>query len=575
MTDAALPIQGFFDGLTGGRLHGWAWRPDQPDTPVVIEITLNGRVLGEVEANQFRPDVREAGIGHGRYGFSMTFDAPIDLREAVRVVARVKDGPVLTDGEVEIGGPPPEADRRIPAFQAFVAAVLGQGGDKGLEGGGRGDADRAPRVNFIVHSAAGQEPAPALLGDEDDSYGLVVKAFVPLLEQLGAVHMVSDPAMDVDALHFEHLERGETSLFLSFAPPHLTVLGLRCPTVPVIAWAFPTIPSAVWDGERRHDWRWVLRQTGRAVTLSGLAARAVNAAMGADFPVVPIPAPLWDRRCEPFPMRPLDQAACVAIDGHVQDTRGQSFGIGMTYPPPPPATLLPAQTEVEGVVFTSVLAPRDGHKNWVDIISAFIAALSGARDATLVLKMVGADPNYWWWPFLDVLSRAPPFACRIVVLHGVLDDEGYAGLIQASHWVVNASSAERLALPLLEFMCVGRPAVAPRHTAMADYIDPTGALVVQSAEEPCSWPQDTRHELTTTRHRIVWSSLRDRLAEAYAITKHDRVRYDAMAQGAARAMKTFCSDEVVTAKLDAFLGLGHRRHPGAPASALIAPRPAP
>ncbi len=565
-------IQGHFDGFTAGRLHGWAWAPETPDTPLTIVIHVNGTLFAELEASQFRPDLRAAGIGHGRYGFNIPFDADVTSREPLQVVARVRDGPLLANGEFQIGGPPPAEDREVPAFKAFVAAVLG----RTEEAGGRPDAQAlgAPPVNFIVHSAVGQEPEPGRLGTAEYSYGFVLRAFAPLLAKLGTVHVVGDPLAEVDVIHFEHLERGETSLFLSFAPPHRTPLGLRCPTVPVIAWEFPSIPAAVWDEDRRHDWRWVLRQTGRAIALSGLAARAIKASMGEDFPAVAMPAPVWDRQPGPSPARPLEQTVRLALDGYIFDTSGQSFGIDMAFSPPPPAISLPDTAEIAGVVFTSVLAPKDGRKNWMDIVSAFLAALREAPDATLVLKMVGADPGYWWWELLDILSRAPPFACRVVVMHGFLDDQAYTELVQASHWVVNASKAEGLCLPLLEFMCAGRPAVAPAHTAMADYIDARGALVVQSDEEHCGWPQDPRNEMVTTRHRVSWSSLRDRLAEAYAISKAEPDRYASLARGAAEVMQAFCSDEVVEARLDGFLGLSRRQPAARQASDLILAHPA-
>ena len=520
-------------------------------------------VVAEIEASEWRPDLRAAGIGHGRYGFSVPFETPAGLRKALHILVRVKDGPVLTNGEAEIGGPPPEADRQAPAFQAFVAAVLGQGAE---EDTARPTPAKPPRIHFIVYSATGQEPAA---GAPEYSYGFALRAFAPLLAQIGSVQVVSDPVAEVDAIHFEHLERGETSLFLSFAPPHQTVMGLRCPTVPVIAWEFPTIPAVVWDDERRHDWRWVLRQTGRAITLSSLAARAIKASMGVDFPVVAIPPPVWDRLPYRSPSRPLHQGARLALNGHVVDIRGQIYDVDRAVPPTPSAPLLPFVLELDGVVFTSVLPSKGAGKTWRDITTAFISALGDAPDATLVLKMSSPDLADWWWDFFDMVLRAPDFACRIVVVQGQLDEEGYAALVRASHWVVNASRAEGLCPYLLEFMCAGRPAVAPGHTAMADYIDPRGALVVASDEESCSWPHDTRNAFTSTFHRVEWPSLRDRLAEAYDITRRDPERYGTLSQGAAELMRTFCSDEVVMDKLDAFLGLSRHQQPGAAASDLV------
>jgi hypothetical protein len=165
----------------------------------------------------------------------------------------------------------------------------------------------------------------------------------------------------------------------------------------------------------------------------------------------------------------------------------------------------------------------------------------------------------------------PPFQCRIVVVNGYMDEARYAALIAATDWVVSASLAEGLCLPLVEFMCADRPAVSPLHTAMADYVDTACALIVDSDEEYCGWPHDTRMGMTTARHRVAWSSLRDRLAEAYHVAEADPARHKAMAEAAGRTMQAFCSDSVVAAKLDAFLGLGAHPRTGAAPSKLLAP----
>jgi len=205
-------------------------------------------------------------------------------------------------------------------------------------------------------------------------------------------------------------------------------------------------------------------------------------------------------------------------------------------------------------VLTSVFAPKDGRKNWQDMLTAFLSAFSDTADATLVFKMIGRE-SYWWWETHDLLARMPPARCRVVVLQGFLSDAYYAELIGATHWVVNSSVAEGLCLPLLEFMCAGRPALAPGHTAMADYLNPGNSLVVRSDEDYCGWPQDTRCHFTSTRHRVEWASLRDCMREAYRITRFDPKRYDAMCNAAVATMSHFCTDALVADRIAGFLGL--------------------
>jgi glycosyltransferase involved in cell wall biosynthesis len=206
-------------------------------------------------------------------------------------------------------------------------------------------------------------------------------------------------------------------------------------------------------------------------------------------------------------------------------------------------------------VFTAVLAPRDGRKNWPDILTAFLAAFGKTPDATLVFKMIGPDPAFWWWEFNDIMSRYGAVACRVIVLQGFLDQARYEALIAASHWAVNASLGEGQCLPLMEFMSAGRPAIAPAHSAMADYISQDNAMIVGSDPEYCAWPHDTRNLLTTERHRIDWVSLRDAMMDAYRISRYDISKYRAMAGAAIESSRLFCSDDVVASRLAAFLGL--------------------
>ena len=572
MTRATPDLLSHFDGYRGGSFDGWAYRPEHPDDPVVVEILVDGVLVAEAVASEYRPDLRAAGVSHGRFAFSVPYEIDMERREPVHVTVRAQGGPVLDGGDTSVGGAPELSDEDAAAFRALVASVLGREEGEGQYERPVAIAKGPPKMSFIIYSPTGAQATAETLGVAEYSYGFVLRAFQPLLERIGDVFVVTDPAKEVDELHEAQLRRGEASVFLSFAPPHRTILGLRAPTVPVIAWEYPTIPDEVWGDERRHDWRWVLRQTGRAITLSRLAARAIKAAMGSDFPVVAIPAPVWDRQgtLRHLPLRPREQVAELAVEGFIFDSRAASFASGMATPSPPPEQTLPASTKLDGVIFASVLSPKDGRKNWPDIVTAFISAMSLAPDATLVLKMIGADPGPWWWEFYDRVSRMPPFQCRIVVVNGYLDDSRYAALIAASDWVVNASVAEGLCLPLLEFMCADRPAISPCHTAMADYIDPSCALVVDSKEEYCGWPHDTRMGMTTARHRVAWSSLRDSLAEAYRIAKSAPIRHSAMAKAAGEVIQAFCSDAVVAEKLDGFLGLGVREKPGAPASELLA-----
>lgn len=101
-------------------------------------------------------------------------------------------------------------------------------------------------MKFLVYSAMNAETVVHNLGEPEYSYYFVLREFMPFLQRLGEVVVIADPAREVDTLYREALERGERCIFLSFSPPHLTRRDLACPTIPVFAWEFSSMPGETW-----------------------------------------------------------------------------------------------------------------------------------------------------------------------------------------------------------------------------------------------------------------------------------------------------------------------------------------
>src|SRR5207253_569024 len=142
--------------------------------------------------------------------------------------------------------------------------------------------------------------------------------------RLGTVVEITDPDEQVDRLYRECLGRGEECVFLSFSPPHRTPIHYACPTIPVFAWEFSTIPNESWDGEPRNDWRNVLGAAGAAITHSSYTVRAVCDAMGSDYPISAIRAPVWDRfaaRGQQLERQPQAHQVKLNLKGLLVDSR--------------------------------------------------------------------------------------------------------------------------------------------------------------------------------------------------------------------------------------------------------------
>lgn len=82
------PLRGRLEWASHGFVSGWAWLPDHPHEPVVLEILDQREIIAVVLADQFRGDLRSAGIGEGNHAFHLELPRRLDPAQAHRLVAR-------------------------------------------------------------------------------------------------------------------------------------------------------------------------------------------------------------------------------------------------------------------------------------------------------------------------------------------------------------------------------------------------------------------------------------------------------------------------------------------------------
>lgn len=558
VAEGATPeaVVGRCDGLKGAALYGWAWNPSRPDESVEVELWVDGARVATCVADGFRPDLRSNRVGHGRYGWRLPLELPPAGAPALHVEVRDKDGAPLSGGVMELANDLSLDDPANAAWRPFVETVLQPGAR----------ATAKARLTSLLYC-----PEPARSGKfwarEYDDYPAALKAFAPALAKLGKVVVVKsiEAAWTVCA---KQRGQGRDCILFSFGSPRQAPLHAPCPVVPVFAWGFPTIPTGTWDGDQCSDWRRVLRFTGQAITFSRFAAEAVQAAMGADFPVAAIPPPARTAATA----TPPDWRRTIRLKGMVFDSRAYEFQ--------PENPTLPQQVwdgggavaagedvEIEGMLVTSFLDVKDGRKNWKDLVSAFTTANQDKADAVLLLKL--SEPDAAWMQLLyKWLAAQPRFACRILAVRAPLEDQDYDALIAASHWYATAANAEGLRLPMQDFLAAGRPAISPAHTAMADGLDATNALVVASDEEPWSWPCNppvedgwswTQHPDDigpTTAYRVSWTSLVAAFREAYRLSTAAPEAYAALSAAASRSIAASCSVAETAAAVKRLLAQG-------------------
>ncbi|MEM9303940.1 MAG: glycosyltransferase [Pseudomonadota bacterium] len=433
------------------------------------------------------------------------------------------------------------------------------------------------------------------LGTAEYSYYFVLEAFRPLLERIGTVVTVGEarpmtwnpigvwyqleerrepanPRVEVGAIKQICRTAGEPCVFLDFSPPHRMAFDVACPAAPVFAWEYDDIPNETWAGDPQQNWAAVLEFVGAALVHSNHALEAVNGVLHAPVSVAAIPAPIYDRFASVPNTADRTDPLVFSVDARIHDSRRRpqvaatsalaataTFTISRSATTRHSRVRDPVRLSIDGVLYTAVLNPADGRKNWRMIVQAFIAALRDQERATLLLKFVHREPETGLEALAALCASEQPFRCRVVAMNAFLSDKDYRRLAGRSQFAVNASSGEGQCLPLMEYMSCGTPAIAPDHSALADYIGGENAFVVASEPKATGWPHDPRSILRTRHHPPVPASLVRAFEDSYRCFVEEPERYRAMCQNARETMQAHCSDAVIEPRLRAFIeALGAR-----------------
>ena len=205
-----------------------------------------------------------------------------------------------------------------------------------------------------------------------------------------------------------------------------------------------------------------------------------------------------------------------------------------------------------GLVYLTIFNLGDLRKNYADILSAYLVALKDRDDATLVIKLVTNKVREHHEAGI-LRSRYESMGlrhrCRVVVITEFLNDAQMDELFRVATYYVNASHAEGACLPLMRALAGGSPAIAPNHTAMADYMDDAIGFVPSSSLEPTHWPHDPEQRLETFRHRLSWSDLRDAFIESAEVATSDPNRYAAMSRAARARLRAHASQDAAATAL--------------------------
>jgi phytanoyl-CoA hydroxylase len=90
-----MRIIGHVDRCDDAFIAGGITIPDADDIKLGLEFLLNGEVIGRCAADQFRQDLKDAGLGGGNCAFSFQTPAFISKREINRIIVRLENSNVL------------------------------------------------------------------------------------------------------------------------------------------------------------------------------------------------------------------------------------------------------------------------------------------------------------------------------------------------------------------------------------------------------------------------------------------------------------------------------------------------
>ncbi|MFD1143457.1 hypothetical protein ACFQ4C_20190 [Larkinella insperata] len=81
--------EGFLDKVECGTIRGWVWDSKQPNTPLPVEFSADGIVIGSTLANIYRQDIKAAGKGNGEHVYNFRTPEHIKDGKSHSISARV------------------------------------------------------------------------------------------------------------------------------------------------------------------------------------------------------------------------------------------------------------------------------------------------------------------------------------------------------------------------------------------------------------------------------------------------------------------------------------------------------
>ena len=192
-----MALEGSIDGSNRGGIRGWVRDPSHPDLAVSITITADDMLLERLVANRYRPDLQQAGLGHGRHSFEVRFNPPL---------APHRDWLVHVRGELD-GQDMPGSPFRIPAARHWDDEA--EAGIAGLLAAHASDGELEARIDFLTlqrqrlaELRAASRPEPAQTMPTERPRALVIDECLPDFRRDGGSSALVSHMLSLQRLGF-------------------------------------------------------------------------------------------------------------------------------------------------------------------------------------------------------------------------------------------------------------------------------------------------------------------------------------------------------------------------------------
>lgn len=407
------------------------------------------------------------------------------------------------------------------------------------------DASAKPRLFFSgpqMGGKSGTSPSKIKLGASEYSYAFAARGFLQAFEQSNVTPTgLNHPEYIADGSRHFNIP---TCIHLRFSPPTDPRMVKGAANILVFAWEFDELPRARhWPhpfADRqamlsRYDEIWMPSRHGRDIirNLTSSDVRYVPS------PVLPgTGARFWSRgqferdavRVDPLPTMefvplavfPRCQMQMIAWATRQAKSLGNILaGVGK-----------------QSKVFLTIANPHDQRKNMRPLIEAFASYAKRDPNAILLIKTSAHDHttyNVNNLIFSHQLARKEEVleafvSDKIWICNENLDDNDLDELYGLADFYICTPYAEGQNLPLLEAMLRGCIPIAPRHTAMLDYIRDDNAIVIKSRRQRPSDHLRSIYDLVDCEiDNIETADVTTALDAAHALSQEDAARLRAAA----------------------------------------------